>query len=115
MTLAVKHPWLWIALFLLTALFVFHFAASSAAAQAVQLPTFHFFTTNTTVEVPDGGEAFLGGVGRASSGRIRARNSRLTEPAFQQRHHRPQPRSRGRFGERANSRSRCHGSRTLGR
>jgi hypothetical protein len=70
MTLAVKHPWIWIALFLLTAIFVFHFAASSAAAQAVQLPTFHFFTTNTTVEVPDGGDAFLGGVGRSSSGRI---------------------------------------------
>ncbi len=69
MTLAVKHPWIWIALFLLTAAFVLHFAAESAAAQAVQLPTFHFFTTNTTVEVPDGGTAALGGIGSSSSGR----------------------------------------------
>ena len=41
----------------------------NAVAQTVQLPTFHFFTLNTSVLVPDGGDAFLGGVDRASSGR----------------------------------------------
>ncbi|HEY2882505.1 MAG TPA: hypothetical protein VGJ15_08730 [Pirellulales bacterium] len=46
------------------------FSASTAAAQTVQLPTFHYFTTNTTVEVPDGGDVLLGGVGSASSGRV---------------------------------------------
>jgi hypothetical protein len=35
---------------------------------AVQLPTFSFFTVNTTVSVPDGGSTYLGGVNRASSG-----------------------------------------------
>jgi hypothetical protein len=43
--------------------------AQSVRAQSVQLPTFHYFTSNTTVLVPDGGDAFLGGVNRASSGR----------------------------------------------
>jgi hypothetical protein len=45
-------------------------SAGNAVAQTVQLPTFHFFTLNTSVLVPDGGDAFLGGVDRASSGRI---------------------------------------------
>ncbi len=45
------------------------FLAGNANAQTVQLPTFHFFTLNTSVLVPDGGDAFLGGVDRASSGR----------------------------------------------
>jgi len=44
--------------------------ARSAAAQAVQLPTFHFFTLSTTVSVPDGGDAMLGGMSRSSSGRV---------------------------------------------
>src|SRR5499427_8702463 len=44
--------------------------ARGAAGQAVQLPTFHFFTLSTTVSVPDGGDAMLGGVSRSSSGRI---------------------------------------------
>ncbi len=47
-------------------------AASSADAQqnavAVQLPTFSFFSVRTTVVVPDSGGAYLGGIGRASSG-----------------------------------------------
>jgi len=34
----------------------------------VQLPTFSFFTVQTTVSVPDGGGAYLGGIGRGSSG-----------------------------------------------
>jgi hypothetical protein len=46
------------------------FIARGAAGQAVQLPTFHFFTLSTTVSVPDGGDAMLGGVSRSSSGRI---------------------------------------------
>ena len=45
------------------------FPAARANAQSVQLPTFHFFTLNTSVLVPDGGDAFLGGVNRATSGR----------------------------------------------
>jgi len=36
---------------------------------SVQLPTYSFFNTNSTVLVPDGGSVFLGGIGRASSGR----------------------------------------------
>ena len=55
-----------IAVFLLAAV---SFSAGRANAQSVQLPTFHFFTLNTSVLVPDGGDAFLGGVNRASSGR----------------------------------------------
>ncbi len=42
--------------------------ASSAVAQAVQLPTFEYTTVNTTVSVPDRGGAYLGGVNRAASG-----------------------------------------------
>ena len=44
--------------------------ATTASAQAttVQLPTFSFFTVNTTVLVPDGGSAYMGGIGRAASG-----------------------------------------------
>jgi hypothetical protein len=70
MTYAIRHSWFWLAMFLLIALVVLHFAASSAAAQVVQLPTFHFFTVDTTVLVPDGGDAALGGIGRSSSGRV---------------------------------------------
>ncbi len=47
-------------------------AASScnAAAQAVQLPTFHSFGASTTVSVPDRGGVLLGGVSRAASGSV---------------------------------------------
>ena len=38
-------------------------------ATSVQLPTFSFFSASTTVSVPDGGSALLGGVNRASDGR----------------------------------------------
>jgi hypothetical protein len=44
--------------------------ATSARAQApttVQLPTFRFFTVQTTVSVPDRGSASLGGITRSSS------------------------------------------------
>jgi hypothetical protein len=42
----------------------------SSSAQTVQLPSFHYNTTNTTVLVPDQGDAFLGGIGRNSSSRV---------------------------------------------
>jgi len=38
-------------------------------ATSVQLPTFSQFSTATTVSVPDGGSALLGGINRASDGR----------------------------------------------
>jgi hypothetical protein len=44
--------------------------ADVACAQTVQLPSFHLNTTNTTVSVPDQGDAFLGGIGRSSSSRV---------------------------------------------
>jgi hypothetical protein len=44
--------------------------AQEAFAQAVQLPSFHFFTVSTTVSVPDRGAAYLGGVRRGASGRV---------------------------------------------
>lgn len=37
-------------------------------ATSVQLPTFNFFTVSTSVEVPDGGEAFLGGTSSSATG-----------------------------------------------
>ncbi|HEX5445221.1 MAG TPA: hypothetical protein VFW87_15385 [Pirellulales bacterium] len=46
-------------------------AADRAVAQApsvVQLPSFSFYTVDTTVSVPDRGTASLGGVGRSSTG-----------------------------------------------
>jgi len=57
----------------LGSLLMLGFGAAVAQAQlpgsSVQLPTYSYFTGNTTVLVPDGGSAFLGGVGRASTGR----------------------------------------------
>lgn len=38
------------------------------AAQVVQLPTVEVFAVGTTVVIPDGGAAYLGGVGRAAYG-----------------------------------------------
>ncbi len=43
-------------------------AAAQVRFGAVQLPTFNFFTVNTTVEVPDSGAGFAGGVGSGASG-----------------------------------------------
>jgi hypothetical protein len=43
-------------------------ASAQARFGAVQLPTFNFFTVNTTVEVPDSGAGFVGGVGSGASG-----------------------------------------------
>ncbi|HTQ40451.1 MAG TPA: hypothetical protein VMJ32_15610 [Pirellulales bacterium] len=48
-----------------------HCCASAALAQTpvvVQLPAFHYFTTNTSVLAPDGGDAFLGGFNAAAAG-----------------------------------------------
>lgn len=49
------------------------FLASGLFAQrpgtTVQLPTYSFFSTATTVSVPDRGSAYLGGVKRAATGR----------------------------------------------
>ncbi|MGC3966492.1 MAG: hypothetical protein QM775_03725 [Pirellulales bacterium] len=42
------------------------FVAPGNAATTVQLPTFSFFTISTTVNVPDSGGAFLGGVDRST-------------------------------------------------
>ena len=42
--------------------------ASAQAPSVVQLPSFSFFTVDTTVSVPDRGMASLGGIGRSSSG-----------------------------------------------
>src|SRR5687768_5971375 len=38
------------------------------APTTVQLPTFSFFTVQTTVSVPDSGGAYLGGIGRGADG-----------------------------------------------
>jgi hypothetical protein len=43
-------------------------ALAQARFGAVQLPTFNFFTVSTTVEVPDSGAGFAGGVSSAASG-----------------------------------------------
>lgn len=43
-------------------------AADSAFAQTVQLPTIQTFSVDTSVLVPDGGRASLGGITRARSG-----------------------------------------------
>lgn len=43
--------------------------AMAQAATVVQLPTFHFFSANTTVLVPDRGATYLGGVNYSSAGR----------------------------------------------
>jgi hypothetical protein len=43
-------------------------APQSVCAQAVQLPTFRYFSVQTTVSVPDRGGMVLGGVNSSSSG-----------------------------------------------
>lgn len=48
--------------------FFFAARASAQAPSVVQLPSFSFFTVDTTVSVPDRGTASLGGIGRSSSG-----------------------------------------------
>jgi len=42
--------------------------AARAQGTAVQLPTSSYFTTNSTVSVPDRGSALLGGIGRTAAG-----------------------------------------------
>jgi hypothetical protein len=42
-------------------------AGQRASAQVLQLPTFHYFSVDTSVLVPDRGAAYLGGVNYSSS------------------------------------------------
>ena len=44
-------------------------AVAQQGATTVQLPTYSFFSVNTTVTVPDRGSADLGGVNRVAEGR----------------------------------------------
>jgi hypothetical protein len=44
------------------------FAQPPQGATTVQLPTFSVFTVQTTVSVPDGGTAYLGGINRGAEG-----------------------------------------------
>jgi len=59
------RTWLWLMLFLSVA----DAAPAQQPGTVVQLPTFSAFSVGTTVSVPDRGSVFLGGIGRASSGR----------------------------------------------
>ncbi|MCO6453947.1 MAG: hypothetical protein J5I93_01420 [Pirellulaceae bacterium] len=43
---------------------------STVHAQAVQLPSFHYFTVSTSVLVPDRGGAYLGGISRSQTGSV---------------------------------------------
>ncbi len=52
----------------LSVLVVASMASHALTQNVVQLPTFHFTTVDTTVSVPDGGSAYLGGILSASSG-----------------------------------------------
>jgi len=57
-------------------------AAGTAVAQqrpatTVQLPTFSYFSVGTTVSVPDRGSVYMGGIGRASTGRNEFRTPML--------------------------------------
>jgi hypothetical protein len=44
--------------------------AQGQAPTTVQLPTFQVFSVNTTVSVPDGGGAYLGGINRAADSSV---------------------------------------------
>ena len=61
------------------------FEVLAQPAQTVQLPTFSFTGVGTTVMVPDGGSAFLGGINRASDGRNEFGVPGMTLPGFQNR------------------------------
>ena len=61
-----RHPSPW---WSLLAVGLVSASAFGQQGTAVQLPTFSYFTTNTTVSVPDRGSVYLGGVNRAASGR----------------------------------------------
>jgi hypothetical protein len=56
---------------LLAAWMVIASAAASAFGQGrtVQLPTYSFFNASTTVDVPDGGSTYMGGISRSAEGR----------------------------------------------
>ena len=61
------------------------FEALAQPAPTVQLPTFSFAGVGTTVMVPDGGAAYLGGINRASDGRSEFGVPGITFPGFQNR------------------------------
>ncbi len=61
------------------------FDAFAQPAPTVQLPTFSFAGVGTTVMVPDGGAAYLGGINRASDGRTEYGVPGITFPGFQNR------------------------------
>ena len=50
--------------------FLFLLPLTAFGQGAIQLPTFEYTAVITTVQVPDRGSAYLGGVGRARSGQV---------------------------------------------
>ncbi len=55
--------------------------AGAVVPGTVQLPTFHFFTNTGTVVVPDGGNAFLGGVSSSAAGQVDRGGSGIAQSA----------------------------------
>ncbi len=72
-------------LLLAACLWLTAFEVLAQPAPTVQLPTFSFAGVSTTVMVPDGGSAFLGGIDRASEGRNEFGVPGITLPGFQNR------------------------------
>jgi len=60
---------MWLPLVLVAVIAADVLAQPTQPGNAVQLPTFSFFNTSTTVSVPDRGSALMGGVSRAADGR----------------------------------------------
>jgi hypothetical protein len=67
------------------AVLVLRAASALGQATSVQLPTYSYFGVGTTVMVPDGGSAYLGGVNRARSSRIEGGVPGLPFAPFQNR------------------------------
>lgn len=61
---------LWFFAFAVFGLFSAAGKLSAQAPTTVQLPTIQVFTINTTVSVPDGGGAYLGGINRAADSSV---------------------------------------------
>ncbi len=59
--------------------------ARAQQATAVQLPTYSYFGTSTTVSVPDRGRTYMGGINRASSGSNQYRSPLLPFSPFKNR------------------------------
>jgi hypothetical protein len=60
-------------------------AAAQQPGTAVQLPTYSFFGTGTSVSVPDRGAAYMGGIKRAASGLNEFGTPLLKVPGFRNR------------------------------